>query len=93
MVAEHRLNNHLIIDGRFYLQERTHRCFVGIKTSHHDVVVPHIHTEYRLAHIYPRAPKIPDKGGGLGSVMSLSGLKLETCAGNYQTAAKPHHAI
>lgn len=51
---------------------------------------------YMLTHIPPahtHAPKTPDKGGGLGSVVPLSSLKLETCAGNYQTAAKPHHAI
>lgn len=29
-----------------------------------------------------------DKRGGLGS--AVGNLKLETCAGNYQTAAKPH---
>lgn len=39
------------------------------------------------------APKILDKVGGLGSAVPLSSLKLETCAGNYETAAKPHHAI
>lgn len=38
-------------------------------------------------------PEKAEKLGGLGSVVPLSSLKLETCAGNYETAAKPHHAI
>lgn len=39
------------------------------------------------------APEIQNKVGGLGSAVPLSSLKLETCAGNYETAAKPHCAI
>lgn len=41
----------------------------------------------------PLQPETTVKLGGLGSVVPLSSLKLETCAGNYETAAKPHHAI